>query len=222
MKMISVLAFLCVLSTVCFSQNPCPGIPTITYEGKIYNTVQIGNQCWLKENLNVGSMINSKKTSSYNAIIEKYCYEDDTNNCNIYGGLYKWNEAMQYATIPRSKGICPDNWHIPTLDEFQTLKTNVNNSAIALKANGQGIKTGEKKDSSGFSALLGGFRYKDDVMISNSLFYDLNYNTYFWSSTEYGGTYAYYMYIGDDFDNIFIGHRDYKKDYGFNIRCIKD
>jgi len=77
----------------------CIGIPTIIYEGKTYNSVQLGAQCWLKENLDVGIMILSNQNASDNGIIEKYCFNNDPNNCNIYGGLYKWNEAMAYSNI---------------------------------------------------------------------------------------------------------------------------
>ena len=74
----------------------CPGIPTVSYDGKIYNTVQIGNQCWLKENLDVGTQIFREETYLYgetngfqtnNGIIEKCCYDNDEANCDKYGGL---------------------------------------------------------------------------------------------------------------------------------------
>ncbi|HSL89900.1 MAG TPA: hypothetical protein VK870_11395 [Ignavibacteriaceae bacterium] len=57
----------------------CPGTPTVTYAGKTYNTVQIGNQCWLKENLDVGNMIIGSLNQFDNGIIEKYCYNNDSN-----------------------------------------------------------------------------------------------------------------------------------------------
>ncbi len=98
---------------------------TLDYEGKTYNTVQIGSQCWLKENLDVGTMIQGSDTSKDNGIIEKYCYNNDTENCTAYGGLYQWNEAMQYNITAGTKGICPQTWHVPTLTEFQTLNTTV-------------------------------------------------------------------------------------------------
>src|ERR1035438_4575700 len=81
-----------------YSQNPCPETPTVTYAGKTYNTVHIGSQCWLKENLDVGTRINGSNDQKNNGIIEKYCYNDDTANCTKYGGLYQWDEVMQYAT----------------------------------------------------------------------------------------------------------------------------
>ena len=73
-----------------FASNiPCPGVPTVTYEGQVYNTIQIFGQCWLKENLNVGTMINGEDEMTDNGIIEKYCYYNDQANCDTYGGLYQ-------------------------------------------------------------------------------------------------------------------------------------
>ena len=100
------------------SSNPCPGMPIVEYEGQIYNTVQIGTQCWLRENLNVGTKINGNQTQTNNGIIEKYCYDDIEANCTAYGGLYQWNEMMQYVTNEGVQGICPLGWHIPTDGEW--------------------------------------------------------------------------------------------------------
>ncbi len=95
---------------------------TVTYEGKTYNTVKIGTQIWLKENLNLGKRIESYQEPRNNYVIEKYCYGDNESNCDKYGALYSWDEAMQYIKKDGAKGICPPGWHIPTLEEFKTLK----------------------------------------------------------------------------------------------------
>ena len=66
---------------------------------KIYNTVQIGCQCWMKENLDVGTRIDAPTDQSDNPganFIEKYCYDNDPDNCTQYGGLYQWDEMMGY------------------------------------------------------------------------------------------------------------------------------
>ncbi len=108
--------------------QPCPGIPTVEYEGQVYNTVQIGDQCWFKENLNVGTKINSTQSGFQqqdNDTIEKYCYNNDEANCDVYGGLYEWPEAMQYATTEGAQGICPVGWHIPTDNEWKILEGTV-------------------------------------------------------------------------------------------------
>lgn len=91
-------------------------------DGNIYEIVAIGDQCWFKENLNLGIRINRSINQEDNGITEKYCYNDDENNCDIYGGLYHWNEAMNYSDEERSQGLCPDGWHIPTDEEFTILE----------------------------------------------------------------------------------------------------
>jgi len=144
--------------------DPCPGFPTITdsRDGKVYNTVLIGSQCWLRENLNIGTRIDGSQVQTSNSMIEKYCYNDDPDKCETYGGLYQWNEAMQYSTIEGTQGICPDGWHIPTKVEFQILQTFVGADGNALKAIGQGTGLGAGTNTSGFSALLAGYRWGDE------------------------------------------------------------
>ncbi len=192
---------------------PCPGIPTVTYAGKTYNTVQIGPQCWLQENLDVGTMILGVDTMFNNNIIEKFCYNDEPANCNIYGGLYNWDEAMQYVTNEGAQGICPDGWHIPTLAEFQTLATTVNYDGNSLKAIGQGTGNGHGTNTSGFSALLAGYRF------GSGFFYYLGLYANFWSSSE-GAYYAYYLNLYFNGSTITLYY--YGKDFGLSVRCLKD
>ena len=203
------------LTASVFAQGvPCPGTPTVTYLGKTYNTVQIGNQCWLKENLDVGIMILGVDTSKNNGLIEKYCYNNDTNNCNTYGGLYQWNEAMQYVTTEGTQGICPNGWHIPTSAEFQSLSTTVGANGNALKAIGQGSGVGIGTDASGFSALLSGY------MASNGAYSYLNINAHFWSSTQSGLANANLM--GLLYSDTIIYLHGFYKTYGFCVRCVND
>lgn len=194
---------------------------TVTYAGKTYHKVTIDSHVWLKENLNVGTMINGSQHASNNGTIEKYCYNDDPANCTAYGGLYQWDEAMQYVTTPGTKGICPTGWHIPTNAEFQTLGTTVSNDGNALKAVGQGITDPSQGDSgagtntSGFSALLAGYRIVSDY------FFDLGGSTFIWSSTEDSATNDYYMALGDHNSKIYFSSDDEEAD-GFSVRCAKD
>jgi len=196
--------------------TPCVGTPTVTYSGKTYNTVQVGTQCWLKENLDVGVYVASTSTGSIhsdvsnNGTIEKYCYGNNEANCTTYGGLYDWNEAMQYVTTPGTKGICPTGWHIPTYDEFTTLKVSANNSRDALLAVGQLTGT----NTSGFSALLAGYRYYVGG------FGNLGSITYFWSSSEYSAASAYSMVLWNGGSGVDMFN--YHKEFGFSIRCLKD
>ena len=75
----------------------------------------------MRENLDIGTMVTGISDQSNDSIIEKYCYNDDTANCAIYGGLYQWAEMMQYNSNPGSQGICPTGWHIPASAEWDTL-----------------------------------------------------------------------------------------------------
>jgi|GEM_PF-1914093 len=195
---------------------PCPGTPTVDYAGKVYNTVQIGNQCWLAENLDVGTAIAVTQTPSNNGIIEKYCV--DPNNCAAAGGLYLWNEAMQYVTSPGNKGICPAGWHIPTLAEFQTLNAAVNGDGSSLKSTSQlnsnfGVTGGT--NTSGFSALLAGDRWNGGAI----QWFGETAN--FWSSTEHGNPDFAYT-LGLSINNSTITIVENTKDIGFSVRCLKN
>jgi len=184
---------------------------SLIYSDKAYHSVLIGSQCWLKENLDIGTMITG--SPSNNGIMEKYCYNNYPVNCTTYGGLYQWNEAMQYVSTAGAKGICPAGWHLPTLSEFQTLAATVGNNGNALKEIGQGVDPGEGTNTSGFSALLAGTRY-------NGNFYYLGNDAVFWISTEYNVGESNYFYLPYNLNNIIFGHNS--KNYGFSVRCITD
>lgn len=192
--------------------DPCPS--TVLYEGKTYNTVLIGTQCWLKENLDVGTRVNGSQNQENNSTIEKYCYGDDVNNCNTYGGLYQWDEAMQYIITEGAQGICPSGWHVPTSSEFETLFNTIGWSSNSLKAIGQGGGDGAGTNTSGFTSLLAGERTND----GNT--YNLNSNAYFWSSSKSGGFYwrTYLAYHTNQIYTYSFEHPD----WGESIRCIKD
>jgi uncharacterized protein (TIGR02145 family) len=192
----------------------CPGTPAVDYGGRVYNTVQIGNQCWLRENLDVGTMIGG--WPSNNGMIEKSCYNDDPANCILYGGLYDWREAMQYGAAPGARGICPPGWHLPTLTEFDTLRATVNNDGDALKAIGQGTGWGEGTNASGFSALPSGMRDSgyDEY---GTIYYNLGDITYLWSSTAFSASDGNCLYLGA----ISIGYYHYPG-AGYSVRCLED
>jgi uncharacterized protein (TIGR02145 family) len=199
---------------------PCPGIPTVTYEGQTYNTVQIVSQCWFKENLNVGTMINGTNNQTNNSQKEKYCYDNISSNCATYGGLYQWDEMMQYVTVQGTQGICPIGWHIPTDDEWTTLTDYLGGESIAGgKMKEIGIlhwyppNTGATNES-GFTALPGGFRLIDG-------FFSLVFNGNFWSSTEYDMETAWGRGLVYDDASVYREGGYYKRN-GFSVRCLKD
>jgi uncharacterized protein (TIGR02145 family) len=189
------------------------GASKVSYGGKDYNTVLIGNQCWFKENLDIGTMIDGNVNQTNNNTIEKYCYGNAQSSCNTYGGLYQWNEAMQYFTTLGTQGICPLGWHIPTYAEFQTLRTTVNNDGNRLKAIGEGSGGGAGTNTSGFSALLAGCRYYQGSFLW------LGGSAYIWSSTE-SSTNTYYLGLTSTSNAISL--YDMQHVYGLSVRCIKD
>ena len=187
---------------------------TVDYAGKTYNTIKISDQCWLKENLDVGTMIDGTTSQTNNGMVEKFCYDDDITNCDAYGGLYQWEEAMQYTTTPGTQGICPSGWHIPTYAEFQTLIRAVNGDGRALKAIGQGVGDGAGTNTSGFSALLSGYQRHDGAYLH------LGYYTYFWSSIEYNDIVANYLHLSHN-NNFIYFYYGYKKSV-ISVRCLQD
>ncbi len=206
------------------------GNPIVDFrDGQSYATVQIGTQCWMAENLNIGTMINSSSSQINNGTIEKYCFSDNTSNCDTYGGLYQWNEAMQYVTTTGTQGICPDGWHFPTDDEWKTMEMYLGMSQTEADATGwRGTDEGGKlkeagtahwntatgaTNSSGFTGLPGGYWY------SGGLFLNLTYQAHFWTSNE-NGSYAWSRALF--YSNAQIDHSSFHKNYGFSVRCIKD
>jgi len=110
----------------------CGEVLTDVRDGKNYNTLQLGTQCWIVQNLNIGTRISGSSSQTNNGNIEKYCYYDDEANCDVYGGLYQWDEMMIYTTTAGVKGICPNGSHLPTDAEWTTLTNYVNSQTAYL------------------------------------------------------------------------------------------
>jgi len=180
-----------------FATNiPCPGTPTVTYEGQVYNTIQIFSQCWLKENLNIGTMIPGSQNQTNNGIREKYCYGNNPDSCAKYGGLYQWNEMMQYTTQQGAQGLCPPGWHLPTDEEWKVLEGAVDSqygignplwdfnlyrgfdAGINLKSNSGWYGNVNGYDHYGFSGLPGGSGF-----FLSGAFFDIGTKGNWWTST---------------------------------------
>jgi len=211
---------------------PCPEMPTVTYEGVIYNTVQIFSQCWLKENLNVGTLIPGGDEMEDNGEIEKYCYDNDQANCNQYGGLYQWDEMMQYENQPGSQGICPEFWHIPTDEEWKILEGAADslygigdtiwnetfyrgyNAGLNLKSTSGWNNNINGLDLYGFQAFPGGLRMTDGS------FNGLLFRGYWGTSIESSDSETWRHYLAFNFDTA--GHSTFSKSAGRAVRCLKD
>jgi uncharacterized protein (TIGR02145 family) len=194
-------------------------------DNQTYNTVQIGTQCWMAENLNIGTMVPGTTEMTNNSVIEKYCYENNIAKCDVYGGLYQWNEMMEYSTSPGVQGICPATWHLPTDAAWSILTAFLGGEGIAggkMKTTGT-IEAGTglwyapntgATNESGFTTLPGGYRS------GNSSFYYLGSYGEFWSSTVYLTAFAWSRNLGYSSTAV-TGPFGYKY-YGYSVRCVKD
>jgi len=172
-----------------------------------YPTIQFGTQCWMSVNLNYGAILVSSQTQRDNCVNEKYCYNDITANCATFGGLYQWDEMMQYQSAEGVQGLCPPSWHIPGETEWATLFNRYINNGFAglpLKATGY----------SGFNAILPGAFFLDASMSFNT------FATMFWSSTLSGDgkTWAH----GMNFYNPSVSYYPAFRSNAFSVRCVKD
>jgi len=189
------------------------------YDTCTYDTVQIGTQCWMQENMNVGAYITGVTEQVNNSSLEKYCGYDWAGGCPSYGALYQWDETMQYSTSEEAQGICPSGWHIPsdaeqnTLDQFLNDTTcDVNRVGIFDCANaGTKLKTG---GTSHFEGILSGIRIADSGAFWDSLVYG-----YYWSSTV-NGLDAWVRVLGGNYTTVYRGY--FAKDFGFSVRCLQN
>jgi uncharacterized protein (TIGR02145 family) len=197
-----------------------------------YNIVTIGTQTWMAENLNTGKQILSSYEPANNGEIEKYCYNNKKSNCEIYGGLYTWPEAMNYLPSDTGKtgttrGVCPVGWHIPTGDEWQTLSTYLStNQGGALKETGfvhwDSPNLGAT-NITGFTALgAGGYFVLDCLRPFENEFSGLGKITNFLSSEtrlDFPG-YAFSVFITNESNGFGFGKDGFCT--GDSVRCIKD
>ncbi len=199
-KLVFLLAFSGTLTPI-FSQ--APGDP-VYYEGKIYQTIIIGSQCWMTENLKVGSFVQGTSSISNNNLIEKYCYDNMISNCDSFGGLYPWNELMNYVSTEGAQGICPIGWHIPTKTDWNTL--------VGLYPYESSSDSLVWTGNTGFDALLGG--YSNGV---GGFFQQGIIGTYYSSHMSYGSNYR----------REFTGTGRVKRKVcspsdAYSVRCVRD
>jgi len=205
----------------------CGDSTVIDIDGNIYNSVLIGTQCWMKENLKV-----TRNPSGNN--ITRYCHSNNIQNCNIYGGLYNWHTAMNgspsnsplnYLTI---QGICPNGWHMPKYSEWETLITNMGGTTLAgdkLKESGttywNSPNTGN--NSSGFTALGGGRTYTSLPTYNNHTEDALKSTGEWWSSNEVitTPTRSQTIQLIHQVAQVYNYDR-LKNEHNVSIRCIKD
>jgi uncharacterized protein (TIGR02145 family) len=164
-------------------------------EAETYNTVVIGTQVWMVDNLNCN--VSGSK-----------CYDDRNVNCAKYGRLYDWATAMT---------VCPSGWHLPSDAEWTTLTNFVGGLGTAgkhLKAASGWDGNGNGLDSHNFSALPGGLNY------SGILFSTVGNGGYWWTATENNANSAWYR--GMYYDNDNVGRQYDNKSNLLSVRCLQD
>ena len=130
-------------TTTSLDGQPCPGTPTLTdASGNTYNTVWIGTQCWMKENLRTKKYANGTNISqgsiASNTTPYWYYPNNSSSNMSTYGLLYNWTAVMRNSSASWAnpsassdanpsgvQGICPDGWHVPSDAEWKQLEMTV-------------------------------------------------------------------------------------------------
>ena len=176
----------------------------------------------MAENLNVGDMVKGYKNQQDDSKIERYCYDNDTTNCDRYGGLYQWAEMMQLPSECNSKscadliqenhqGICPDGWRLMTAADFEFIvKSNGNKDGV--KGTRSTFGFGGSNDT-GFSLVGAGYNW-------NHSFDELGKSTY-WHYPQEGTLGEHSSFVGcQGSTTTTICEQSTLKTHGFSIRCV--
>lgn len=197
------LFFALVLSINLHAQK---GTMTDWRDGKEYETVQIGGQLWMAQNL-----------AYTDANIQSDCYGDSLSNCLKYGRLYTWEVANK---------VCLQGWRLPTKSEFERL---LNDAGGGDRKKALKILTADSID--GFNALLGGFYYSSPTVTRTTDYLLQRGVTSFWTSTEeyYSGLEAITRHEKPMADIVFFGPKEslvfmgvFYKECALPVRCVKD
>ncbi len=204
----------------------------VDYDGNVYNTVKIGNQLWMQENLKTTHFADGSPISDGNGLGDNcndistkyfYDYENDPGMSDMAGKLYNWAAVMNGEassnTIPSFvQGVCPTDWHVPSNAEWFILTDELGGQEIAggkLKGfdHWNDPNTGATNES-GFSALPAGAR------ICNGSFENFGSSTNFWSSTLYGSNEVYGRGLSDTLESL--QYDMIAPQLGSSVRCVKD
>jgi len=201
----------------------------IDIDGNTYNTVLIGDQLWMKENLITTKFSNGDPIATTDPIdksislesepIYQWFYFEDKPNPSIYGRFYTW-----FAVVD-SRNICPEGWHVPTNEEWKTMINNLGGNEIAggkLKETNPDywvdINIGAT-NSSGFGAVPTSIRFAEGFLALL-----LRNDAFFWTTVEsdfiYEGekNFAISFLIKGDKTNIY--EQATVKNSGLTCRCI--
>ena len=217
----------------------CPGIPTITdIDSNKYYTVQIGDQCWMMDNLKTTKYKNGNSIPNVLDNLEwsglstgaYVWFDNDVAWKDVYGALYNW-----YAAVDTS-GLCPTGWHVPEQDEWVTLANHIGgvlSAGAKLKScrqinsplGGDCFTTVHPRwesfpyfnygtDDYGFSGIPAGDRLTDGTFANMGMTGD------HWTSSEENAFSAWYDQLYHSGPDIWMNYHD--KRNGHSVRCIKN
>ena len=173
-------------------------------DNQVYQTVQIGSQCWMAENLNYGTEIPFAQDQRDNCVPEKYTLQTSPLTAQAF---YQWDEVMQYDETVSTQGLCPPGWHVPSENDWNTLFANYTNNGFAgspLKYSGY----------SGFNALLSGVNHFNEIWDFTG------FATFFWSSTPRSSTQAWAHGMNDPDPSV--SSYPSSRINAYSVRCLKD
>jgi uncharacterized protein (TIGR02145 family) len=230
--------------TITVTAPACP-TATITYNSYPYNTVSIGTQCWMQENLrtrvyNDGTEIRfnnsggSGGTTSETWSVLDYgaytIYANDSvaspSNLTTYGYLYNWYAAKGIATALSTtyKNICPTDWHVPTDAEWTYLTTYLGGESIAsgkMKSTGNNTAGTGLWNSPNTGTNTSGFTaLPGGSRDTDGSFFSIRDNAFFLSATEYDSSLAWGRYLYGS--GSVVGRTSGIKSVGASVRCLRD
>jgi len=179
-------------------------------DGNVYQTIKIGDQWWMAENLRVTHYRNGDSIPSGYCT----CYNNNESYIPVYGRLYNG-----YA-VGDSRNIAPAGWHVPTDAEWQTLIDYLGGDAIAggkMKEAGTAHWDPPNEgatNESGFTARPGGYAE------GGGDYYYMGITAFFWSSTEDGSYTTWSRYLRHS--NSAIWRASAQNYFGYSVRCVKD
>lgn len=211
----------------------------VDIDGNVYNTVTIGNQVWMKENLKSNHFRNGElipstfPSQNYCSSSVTYYYDDQAGYSDVYGALYNW-----YAAVD-SRKLCPNGWHVPSHNDWIELLHTICTSStcendfptdtttFGFKGTNEGgmlkdtgnvywYNNSGATNTSGFSALPGG-----QFVSSSNHFFDLGYYGCFLTSTEINSHNIWGRILICSNPNIYVS-KSFEKCNFYSVRCIRD